>query len=453
MKMRTLFGILLSFLASAVYAQDTLQFLHLSDAVTIALENNISLRQESNRLDIFQSDKSSSYAQMAPTVAITGNYGRNDGNSFNQQEGRVVNGQLDFMNGSVNMNMPLFNGFNRLKQTKQASSALESQAHLVTRTRQQVIRDVSNQYLRCLLDKQLVLIAQENLVNQQEVYRQMSELVNAGSRAEVDLVNQRYQLKNSELNVLQAEIKLRNSKATLSQLLQLDPSLTFDVVDPTWELSDFAFEKYQRDSLYEIALEQRRDLLQVRASEESARYGLGAQRGRYYPQLSAFFNYGSAFNQIVGTPDSVSRDFNQQFFNDNRYNTYGLAISIPIFQGLQNRNQVVRARVNYQNAQLETRQLENTAKLEVLNAHQNLQDALTNFEVTQVQLEAAELNLQLQEERYRLQASSFVEYTQANADYVAAKGAHAQAKYVLLFQDILLQFTLGTLDTDDIPAN
>jgi len=444
--------LLIVFCTGQLPAQDT-NILKFSEAVRIALENNITLLQETNRLDVFQSDKSSSYASMAPSVVVSGNYGRNDGNSFNQQEGRVVNGQLDFLNGSVNMNMTLFNGLNRLKNTKSASSALESQAHFVARTRQQVIRDVANQYLRCLRDHQLVLIAEENLVSQQEVYRQMEEMVNAGSRAEVDLVNQRYQLKNAELLVLQAEIQLRNSKADLSQLLQLNPREVFDVEEPTWELSAYAYEDYTEDSLYSIAMEQRRDLLQAQANESSARYGLAAQEGRYMPELAAFFNYGSAYNFIVGAPDSLSRDFDQQFFEDNVYKTYGLALRIPVFQGLQTRNQVVRAKVDYQNAQLLTKQTENTARLEVLNAHQNLRDAITNYEVTQVQLEAAELNLQLQEERYRLQASSFVEYTQANSDYVEAKGTHAQAKYVLLFQDILLQFALGTLDMEDIPTN
>ena len=281
----------------------------------------------------------------------------------------------------------------------------------------------------------------------------MEEMGNAGSGAEVDLVNQRYQLKNAELQVLQEKIKLRNSKATLAQLLQLDPSETFDVVEPTWALSTFAFEEYANDSLYEIAMEQRRDLEQRRASEESARHWLASRKGSYFPELNAFFNYGSAYNYIVGTPDSVARDFGQQFLEDNVFKTYGLGLRIPILQGFQTRNQVTRARVDYQNAQLQTKQLENTARLEVLNAHQNLQDAITNYEVTKVQLEAAELNLELQAERYQLQASSFVEYTQANTDFVRAKGSHAQAKYVLLFQDILLQFALGTLDLDDIPVN
>ncbi len=452
MIMRRIGILLLMICAGQLAAQDN-NILTFSEAVRIAIENNINLLTETNRLDVFQADKSSSYASMAPSVAVNGNYGRNDGNSFNQQEGRVVNGKLDFLNGSLNMDMTLFNGLRQIKSSKSATSALESQAHLVARTRQQVIRDVAFQYLQCLRDYQLVLIEQENLVSQQELYRQMEEMVNAGSRAEVDLVNQEYQRKNAELRVLQAEIKLRNSKAALSQLLQLNPREVFDVEEPTWELSAYAFESYSEDSLYSIAMEQRRDLLQARANESAARYGMAAWKGRYYPELSAFFNYGSAYNLLVGTPDSVARSFDQQFLEDNVYKTYGLALRIPIFQGLQTRSQVVRAKVDYQNAQLQTKQTENTARLEVLNAQQNLRDAITNYEVAEVQLEAAELNRQLQEERYRLQASSFVEYTQANSNYVEAKGTHAQAKYVLLFQDILLQFALGTLDMDDIPAN
>ena len=448
--MRYAVAITLIFLGSTTMAQE-IRTLTFTEAINIALENNITLGQESNRLEVFQADKSTTYARMAPNVAMSGNLGRNDGNSFNQQEGQVVNGQLDFVNGSLDLNMNLFNGLNRIRSAQSASSALEGQAHLVARTRQQVIRDVANQYLRCLLDNQLLIIAEGNLVNQQEQFRQMDEMVIAGSRAEVDLINQRYQLKNAELQVLQAEIALRNSKASLAQLLLLDPVDIFDVAEPTWELSQFAYEDYSQDSLYDIAMVNRRDLLQARSFEESSRYALSAQRGRYYPQLTAFFSYGSAYNQIVGTPDSIARSFDQQFFEDNVYKTYGLALSIPVFQGLGTRNQVVRAKVDYQNAQLQPRQVQNTSRVEVLNAYQNLRDAMPNYEVALAQEEAAQLNFELQTERYNLQATDFVQYTQANTDYVSAQGSLAQAKFILLFQDILLKFALGTLDESDIP--
>ncbi len=440
--------LLVLFAGTGLSAQDTTQ-LTLAGAVRIALENNVNLKQESNRLDIFQAEKASAYARMAPDVSARSNYGRVDGNQWIEQEAQLINSKRDFMNASADVSLTLFNGFNRLNSTRRSVNALESQAHMVQRTKETVIRDVANQYLQCLLDQQLLLIARENLENQSEQLRQMQEMVNAGSRAEVDLVNQRYQVKNSELEVLRAEITLNNDKATLAQTLLMNPNEAFAVVEPTWELSRFAYEDYTRDSLLEVAMDQRADLKQAESTEEATRFALQAQRGSYFPSLSAFFSYESFYNNLVGS--EATRNFDQQFFTDNVRKTYGVAIYIPIFTGLQTRSQVVRAKVNYQNSQLDKQGLENTAKQEVIRAYQNLRDAMKAFDVTESQLEAAELNYQLQEERFNLQVSSYVDYVQANADYVQAQGAHAQAKYILLFQDFLLQYALGTLGTEDIP--
>jgi outer membrane protein len=439
------------FLTLVFHAASGQEQLTLSEAVKIALDNNISLQQESNRLDIFQANRSAAYANMAPEITVSGNYGKTKGNQWIEQEAQLIDSERTFVNGFAEANLTLFNGFNRLKTTKRTVNALEAQAHFVERTKETVIRDVANQYLQVLLDEQLLLIARENLENQKEQLRQMQEMVSAGSRAEVDLINQQYQVKNAELDVLRGEITLTNDKATLSQLLLLDPNKEFDVVEPTWELSEFAYETYEKDSLVEVALQQRADLKQAESTEEATKYALQAQRGAYLPNLSAFYNYQSFYNKLGG--EAASRNFDQQFFTDNVRNSYGLALFIPVFTGFQNRAQVAAAKVAYQNSQLEKKGLENTMKLEVIRAYQNLQDAIKAYEVTRSQEEAAALNFQLQEERYNLQSSSYVEYVQANSDYVTAKGSFAQAKYILLFQDFMLQFALGTLGTEDIPTN
>ncbi len=445
-----IFGLILAagfLLAGSAAAQESK--LTLSQAVRIALDNNVNLQQEDNRLEVFQADKAAAYANMAPNISGSANYGRVDGNQWIEQEAQLINSKRDFMNASADVSLVLFNGFNRLNNTRRSVNALEAQAHFVERTRETVIRDVANQYLQCLLDEELLLIARENLDNQKEQLRQMQEMVNAGSRAEVDLVNQEYQVKNAELEVLRGEITLTNDKAILAQTLLLNPNDEFDVVEPSWELSQFAYENYTQDSLINVAMAQRADLQQAISTEEASKFNLQSSRGFYMPRLSAFFSYESFYNNLVGAEGQ--RTFDQQFFTDNVRKTYGVALYIPIFTGLQTRSQVAQAKVNYQNSQLQKQGLENTAKLEVLRAYRNLQDAIKAYDVTQSQLEAAELNFELQEERYNLQVSSYVEYVQANADYVSAKGAFEQSKYVLLFQDFMLQFSLGTLGLEDIP--
>ena len=240
-------------IAAGTIAQDsTFTTLTFKDAVKIGLENNLNLNQQKNLLISNRVDKTSGLLSFGPSVAINGNTGRNDGNSFNQQQGRVINGVLDFTNASIDANMPLFRGLSVMNNYRQASSLYEAQWQNVSRTNQDVIRDIARQYLTCLLDQRLVLINEKNLESQQQQFNQISEQVSAGSRAEVDMKNQEYQVKNANLLLLRAKNTLRNDKAILAQTLQLDPSIVFGLEEPAWpvgELENLALDQKKLDAL------------------------------------------------------------------------------------------------------------------------------------------------------------------------------------------------------------
>ncbi|MEP2774299.1 MAG: TolC family protein [Fulvivirga sp.] len=430
-----------------VNAQELSQ-LTFSEAVNIALKNNVSLKQQRNQLDATSMQKTSSLARLGPSVSIGGNLGRNEGNSFNQQEGRVVNGVVDFMSGSLNANMVLFNGMNRTNAFKQSQSQLESQMHFIERTSQDVIQLVSIQYLQCLLDQELLRIDRGNLESQQKQLEQIEAQVEAGSRAKVDVYNQEFQVKNAELSVLRSEIRLRNDKAVLAQTLQLDAQTDFDVLEPGWDVNSISMSEMELSELYELAMKNRADYQQALANESAAKYGYQSQNGRYYPSISAFFSYGSQYNDVKGFD---SRTFDQQFFEDNLQTTYGLSFNIPIFGGFQTRATTVQSKVNYENAQLDVENTETVVESDVLRAYQSYQDAITNYQASKAQLEAAQLSFDLEEERYKLGISDLVQFTQANQSLVGAKADLAQSSYTLLFQDILLQYAVGTLKFEDIP--
>jgi outer membrane protein len=429
-----------------VIAQD--QVLKFKEAVDIALKNNINLKQQLNQLNVNNIQKTSSLTQLGPSINARGNLGRNDGNSFNQQEGRVINGTVDFMSGSINANMPLFNGMNRINTYRQSKSELESQIHLIKRTNQDVIQQVSNQYLQCLLDIQLLAIGQANLDTQKKILQQINEQVEAGSRAKIDAFNQEVQLKNAELQLLRAQITLRNDKLTLSQTLQLSDEPSFEVTEPNWDVNTISLSDNTIENLYEQSLNSRADLLQAKSNEKAANFSFKSTKGNYLPSLNLFFSYGSQYNNIKGFEN---RTFDQQFLEDNLQTTYGLSFNIPIFGGLSTRLSAMQSKVQYENAKLNTANTESTVKADVLRAHQNYQDALINFEASKAQLDAAELSYSLENERYTLGASDLVAFTQASQSFVSAKADMASARYNLLFQDILLQYATGTLKIEDIP--
>ena len=446
--MKKVIGFILLIIVSNAEIHGQEQVLTFKEAVDIALKNNINLKQQHNQLKVNSIQKTSSLAQLGPSLNVRGNLGRNDGNSFNQQEGRVINGVVDFMSGSLNANMPLFNGLNGINTYRQSDSQLQSQVHLIKRTNQDVIQQVSNQYLQCLLDLQLLKIDEANLDTQKSVLEQIDQQVEAGSRAKIDAFNQEVQLKNAELQLLRSQIRLRNDKLTLSQTLQLEEQSSFEVSEPDWDINSMELSNSDIDNLYEQSLNNRADLLQAKSDEKSANFGYRSVKGGYLPSANLFFSYGSQYNNVQGLEN---RTFDQQFFEDNLQTTYGISFNIPIFGGLSTRYAAMQSKVQYENAKLNTANVEFVVKADVLRARQNYQDALINFEASKAQLEAAELSYSLENERYALGASDLIAYTQANQSLLSAKSDMAGARYTLLFQDILLQYAIGTLKTEDIP--
>lgn len=438
---------------SEIQGQEMARKLTFKEAVKIGLEKNLNLNQQENLLISSQVNKSAGLLAMAPNVNITGNAGRNDGNSFNQQQGQVVNGVIDFFGANANANLPLFNGLSNFNTYRQAANQYEAQVQLVKRTNQDVIRNVANQYLTCLLDMKLLEIQNENQSTQQQQYDQLKEQVAAGSRAEVDLINQEFQVRNAELLALRAGITLRNDLATLAQILQLDPLIPLELENPDWDINLADSEVRAMEELNKVALESRGDLAQARLNQKASQFGYQSARGNYFPSVNLFAQYGSRYNFIKPsanfTPDN--RSFSDQFFTDNKQLTYGVTFTIPILGGFQSRNNAVRNKVLYENAKLQTENVEITVKNDVLRAYQNYHDARKNYEAASTQLKAAQLSYTLEGERFRLGASDIVAFTLANQNFIRAQGDFANASYTLMFQKLLINYAAGTLKFEDIP--
>lgn len=448
--MKSLLSIMFSIasLVAAAQQSDAIK-LTFREAVKIGLENNLNLNQQENNLITSRYSKTAALLGFGPTVSINGSAGRNDGNSFNQQKGQVVNGLVDFAGATLSASMPLINGFNTVNLYRQSDNQFDAQLYLVKRTNQDVIRNVANQFLVCLLDQKLVAIQEKNVATQRQQYDQIKEQVAAGSRAEVDLYNQEYQVKNAELLLLRANNTLRNDKTTLAQTLMVDPIASFELVEPDWDVNTVTSEEITLEQLNEQAQEQRSDLAQATATEKATHFGFQAARGSYYPNVSLFANFGSRYNYIQGVPGN--RTFEQQFLKDNKQLTYGVSFSIPIHGAFQTRTNVVRNKVLHENAKLAHENTRITVKADVLRAYQNYRDALTSYESTTAQREAAERSYALEKERYALGISDIVALTLSTQNYTRAQSDFESARYTLMFQKLLINYATGTLKFEDIP--
>jgi outer membrane protein len=371
------------------------------------------------------------------------------GNVFNQNEGKVVNGVIDQVYGSLNANLNIFNGLSQFNRVRQYTNALDAQAYYVNRTAQDIINTVTGQYLTVLLDAELLKIAQKNFEVLNNQLTQVKEQVELGAKGPVDGYNQDSQTKAAEILMVQAEIQLMNDKALLTLTLLMDPNEQFDVVKPAWDVNGLSDET-ELQGLFDTALKNRGDYLRAKKNEAASKYAMKAAIGVMTPTLSAFGQVYSTYNNVHGDENA---SFVTQIKTDNLKKLYGLSLYIPILGGntvYQNRTAYVQQKVLYHNNQIATKNAEITVKTDVLRAFQNYRLYKKTFSLSVEQLTAAEQAFNLEKERYELGVTSFVDYITANRNLVKAQTDRAQAEYKLMFQKVVMDYAAGTLKPESI---
>ncbi len=441
-KISLLLGLLL--ISQLVVAQETVS-LTFEEAVKIALEKNVSLNFEKNRLLTGAARKNAAVGAFAPRVNFNANAYKTHGNQFIESEGRVVNdAQTSNLQAGINSSLMLFNWFNNINLLKSADNLLDAQLHTVDRTTQIIINNVSLQFLQCLLDKELVAIQEKNLESQEKQLEQIKAFVEIGTRAKVDEYNQQAQTKKTELDLLRARFALRNDLTTLAQTLQLDPLTSIELVDPSWGLLEVKNGGGDLAELVQTALGNRPDYQALQSIERSNKHVFSARKYNSLPSLSASGSIGSFYT------DASVPNFKDQFDANQRLQ-YGLTLTVPIFNRLENRFTTVQSKVEYENAKLARENIEIQVKSDVIRAFNNYRDVLQAHTVSQAQFEAAQMAFDFEKERYRLGIINLIDYTIANRTFVEAETNYAQATFNLLFQKIALDFAVGVLKFETAP--
>ena len=435
--MRNLFLIFLTLITISLNGQD--MDLTYEEAVKIALEQNVDLRMQENQMDVIRAEKAQSRGEMAPSISANLRGYRANGNTFLEQEARTINTTSDNLSASVNANLNIFSGFSQINRLKYANASYEAQRKLIERTSQDVIFEVTNQFLQVLLDIELLKIAEDNLKTQELLFKQIEAMVEAGNRPKSDQYDQLAGVKNMELLVLQGKNNLSNDKSILAITLQLDPTVQLTLTDPAWDLDEVRLTEFNLDELYEISLTNRPDLKQFQLTEVASEKAISISKAEFAPSLYAFYALGTRYN------DQAIRSIDAQLTTDNKNSAYGLNLSIPIYTGLRNRTQYVRQKVQFENSKINTENLRKTILTDVRQAYQNFLDVRSAYDVSLAQHEASVMALNVQKEKYSLGVGSLIELTNSNNNYVFAASKQAQAQLNLLFQKVILDYHTGIL--------
>lgn len=429
-------------------AQDT-RVITLEEAIDIALENNYQLKQAENNVELSETQVWSAKADFLPSLNANFNGSRNVGRQFIEETASFDDRTTYGMSGGLNTSITIFNGFSNIANLRQSQANKASQEENLQRLRENVIFTTASRFLGVVVNRELLTIAEATLEASTSQLNQVSAQVEVGSRPTVDLYNQEATVANDELAVIQRENDLSVSKAQLLRTMQDETITDVELQMPSTEELALIPKDYELNELIDVALNSRSDFAAQKYQIDSNENAQIIARSALYPSLSASAGISGRYSdQIIDPLTGETSSFGDQFFDQNISRSIGFSLQIPIFSRWNNRTNLESSKVQLKNSRLELDNVRFQISEEVRQAYSDYQALSKELESTEKALIAAERAFETEQQRYEIGSTTLIELNQANANYVGAQSNRIQAIYNFIFQERLLDFYIGQMDTE-----
>jgi outer membrane protein len=412
----------------------------LKSAIETALSANIDLRQAMSLVESRAISVRSSKTQFLPDLRLSMGASRSYGKQQDPYSDRFEWSHSSSTNLSVSSGLQLFSGFGRIASLRQSQLELEAQRRSLTRSREQIIFETIQQFVLVVLDGDLIKADTEDLESQRRQLAQIEAFTASGRRPIVDLYQQQALVSGAESRLLVDQRDYEVDKYNLLQIMAVSPGAEYDIVVPDIDTITTEISSLIPESAVDEALANRADLAAQRLQVEAAKKQITASRSGYWPSLSLSAGAGTSYRS------SGSYDFNDQFYSNNLNASIGLSLSAPIFDRLATNSSVSQAKIQLRQAQLGLDKLELQVKIDVQQALQDYATAGKAVEVAEAQIKYSEQALKNMEERYKVNASTLVELTQARASYLQSVYNLINARYSHLVRGIAVLFYSGQID-------
>lgn len=410
-----------------------------SEAIAIALRQNLTVRQAENTVELQQLAISQAGQGMRPNLnfGLSGNNAV--GRSFDATTGTVSTELTQSVNTGVSSGLTLFDAGRTKANVRGARSDANASASDLVRAKQTAVFQVASDYVALVSAQSQLEVQKENLVSLQLQEAQIQRFADAGARPISDLYQVKATVASAQLQVTQADAAVETAKINLIQALQLDPAKEYEFVPPALPDAPTTARTYRLDSLVNLAYARRPDIVAAQERVAAAAQDSKAAAAGRLPSLSANLGYNTTGRS--GGQNGFGSQFEQ-----NRGGSVGLSGSLPIFdRGLTRLNQK-RAAIGEENAQLALINQRQAVALDVRRAWLNVRSAQQQLIAATAGLTAATQAHDAVQQRYNVGAATLLEVTQASAQRVQAASALATARYNLVLTQAVIAYYTGELD-------
>lgn len=420
-----------------VLAQRTLT---LEECLRIGIENNLSLAGSRNELRKAKHLLSENRAKLLPQVSAVAGFNDNfnppvsvtDGSAYGNPYNVTKTLQYNASVG-LQLQMPLYN------QTVYTAIDIARTMNELNRlsyekAREDLILQISKMYYLGQNTVEQLSLIQENRVRLQELRDITQAFFDNGMAMEVDV-------KRVNINLENLQVQYDNAKSMLVQQLNLlkyvmdypaEEEIALTPVNP--EQVESVSLTGLRSDLYELQL--------LESQEKLAGQQKDLIRQGYLPSLS-----------LTGSwMYSAYTDKALHWFHSGPSNHWypssglGLTLRVPIFDGLDKRARIRKARIDEENARLNYENMRKNMETQYLNATNDLMNNQRNFQKQKDNYLLAEEVYQVTTDRYREGIASMTEVLQDEMRMSEAQNNYLSAHYNYQVANLTLLKLTGQLD-------
>ena len=428
--MRKIIFAILAFYAAQTEAQPRWTAMQ---CMQYAVEHNHEVRQAELELDNYMVAQASAAGRFLPAVDANIGAQYNFGRAIDPK----TNGYTDvstFYNGySVQVSLPVFDGFNRLHALKAAKASVLMGHQALRQQQDQTALNVLHAYVNVVYEEGMVRMAQEKLQETELLLRQTRLLEEVGrkSAADVALVESQH---------AEADYEVTHQQNLLAAaLLELKKEMAYPLTDSLAVLLP-GDAKRSATAVQPFCSPLHPVLQQAQYQVESSKHEWSQARASLYPTLSLSAGLSTTYYKTLHTENAQS--FGKQFSN-NMGEYVGVTLSIPIFNRMQTVTNIRKAKNNYKMACEAYEQKH--AELEKLSqeAWLDWQGYLKQTVQMEKKVEADSLAYQLTYHQYEEGLSTAIDLHTTSAQLLHSKATLLQCRLMAMVKEQLVRYYQG----------
>ena len=425
------------FISTIAFSQVDNNIISLQDAIDIALEKNINIKQSELNLDNSELGRSDAIGNFLPTIGASANHQWNVGRGINVTTNIIEEITTQFSSATASIGLPIYNGSRNVNQLHRANLEILASKYQLEDIKDDVKLFVANSYLQIMFNKEILKVQKSQLEITKVEYERTQDLIDSGIFSPRQIFEIEANLASQEQSVVQAENNLRDAKLNLAQVLLLDDYENFDIANEDFSIPFSDILENSPKEIFEKAKTFRNDIKLAETNISIAEKDIQISKSFRLPSITSFYSWNTRISYVENLPSF------QDQFDLNKGQTYGFGINIPIFQGRAISNNIQRTKINLERLKFQYEQeklnLENT----VYQAYNDLVGAIKLYEASNKTVKSLKSAFEDATDRYLLGSLNSFDFIQSKQAYEASVSENIRAKFDYIFRLKVLEFYFG----------